>query len=73
MPSNLDKWRFSLIGTVIFLLVVSPMTYRLTQSIFGKILGKIADTNGNPTWRGILLHAVVFTLLVRLSMGVGNK
>lgn len=70
MPSNLDKWRFSLISTVIFLLVISPMTYKLTQSLFGSILGKIADAQGNPTWRGIVLHAVVFTLIVRLSMDV---
>jgi hypothetical protein len=70
MPSNLDKWRFSLISTVIFLLVISPMTYKLTQSLLGSFLGKIADAQGNPTWRGIVLHAVVFTLIVRLSMDV---
>ena len=70
MPSYLDKWRFSLISTVIFLLVISPMTYKLTQSLLGSFLGKIADAQGNPTWRGIVLHAVVFTWMVRLSMDV---
>ena len=73
MPSNLDKWRISLFSVVLFLLVVSPITYKLTNKIFGKLLGKIADANGSPTWTGIILHAVVFMLLVRVSMGFGGK
>ena len=73
MPSNADKWRISLFSAVLFLLVVTPMTYKLTDKLFGKLLGKIADANGSPTWTGILLHTVVFMLLVRVTMGFGGK
>jgi hypothetical protein len=33
------------------------------------MIGKIADQNGSPTMKGILLHALVFLLIVRLTMG----
>ena len=68
-PSNSKKWSISIFSAFIFLLVVSPMTYKLTQSIFGRFVGKIADANGNPTIVGILFHAFVFLLIVRLTMG----
>lgn len=73
MPSNADKWSISIFSAFLFLLVVSPMTYKLTDQFLGKLLGKIADANGSPTWRGILLHTVVFLLLVRVSMEFGKK
>ena len=68
-PSNSEKWSISVFSAFIFLLVVSPFTYKLTQSLLGGLLGKIADSNGSPTTVGILLHAVVFLLIVRLTMG----
>ena len=68
-PSNSKKWSISIFSAFIFLLVVNPMTYKLTQSIFGNMIGKIADQNGSPTMKGILLHALVFLLIVRLTMG----
>ena len=42
--------------------------FRLTQSILGNLIGKISDKSGCPTVLGYLLHALVFTLLVRYSM-----
>jgi len=68
-PSSTKKWSISIYSAFLFLLVVNPFTYKVTQSIFGGVLGKIADANGNPTMVGILLHAIVFLLIVRLSMG----
>ncbi len=32
------------------------------------LIGKISDKSGSPTVLGYLLHALVFTLLVRYSM-----
>jgi len=69
MPSSSQKWSISVFSAFIFLLVVSPFTYKLTQSIFGGLLGKVADSSGNPTTVGILLHTVVFMLIVRATMG----
>ena len=67
-PNISDKWRYTLYTTVIFLLVVNPFTYQLTNKLFSKVFGKIASSNGCPTMGGILLHAVVFTLVLRYMM-----
>jgi len=67
-PSNGDKWRYTLYTTLIFLLVVNPFTYQLTNQLFSKLFGKIASSNGCPTMGGILLHAVVFTIVLRYMM-----
>jgi len=67
-PNVGDKWRYTLYTTLIFLLVVNPFTYQLTSQLFSKIFGKIASSNGCPTMGGILLHAVVFTLVLRYMM-----
>lgn len=69
MPTNLEKWKFTLITTVIFLIVVNPYTYQLTQKLLSPILGRIAsETTGCPTTIGFLLHTIVFTLIIRYTM-----
>ena len=67
MPFSSEKWNITLFSAFIFLLVINPYTYNLTQSIFGKILGTIA-INGCPTMVGLVLHTIVYILLVRYSM-----
>jgi len=63
-----DKWRYTLYTTVVFLIVVHPFTYKFVNSILKPIV-KICDSNGCPTNPGILVHAAVFTLIVRALMG----
>jgi hypothetical protein len=67
MASSSEKWNITLFSAVLFILVVNPYTYNLTQSLFSKILGPIA-INGCPTMVGLMLHTVVYILLVRYSM-----
>ena len=62
------KWQITFFSAFIFLLVVNPMTYKLTQSLLGGVLGRIADTSGCPTTTGLALHTLVYILLVRGSM-----
>jgi hypothetical protein len=62
-----DKWKYTLYTTVIFLIVANPYMYKFVQIILGKFV-KIADKGGCPTWVGFLLHAVVFTLILRAIM-----
>ncbi len=66
--SSYKKWQISIFSALIFLLVISPYTYILTQKLFSGILGKISESNGCPTTRGLVLHTLVYILLVRLSM-----
>lgn len=68
-PTNAEKWKYTLLTTLIFILVVHPMTYKLVQKLLGNIIGKIADIKtGCPTMLGIFVHTVVFTLLLRYIM-----
>ena len=69
-PTNGDKWRYTLLTTIIFLIVINPRTYQLTQKLFGNVLGNIANASGCPTTVGIAVHAVVFTLILRYIMDV---
>ena len=66
--SGQQKWKYTLITTVIFLIVVHPMTYKLVDSLVGGLLFKVASKSGCPTMAGLLLHAVVFTLALRYVM-----
>ena len=64
-PNSMDKWRYTLITTVLFLIIVNPMTYKLTNKLFSKIFGLLANaSSGCPSMLGIGIHAVVFTLLL---------
>lgn len=63
-----DKWVASVISGLLFLLLASPFTYTITNSVtsgFGLVM---ADSEGCPNIAGILVHAVVFTVLLRLLM-----
>jgi hypothetical protein len=66
--SSYMKWKITIFSAFIFLLVIHPQTYKLTQQMFGSILGKTAEANGCPTTRGLILHTLVYILLVRGSM-----
>jgi hypothetical protein len=67
-PTNFDKWRYTLYTTIIFLIIVNPYTYKLVNSLLKSVVGKIADGSGCPTTVGILIHAVVFTIILRYMM-----
>lgn len=66
--SSYRKWQISIFSAFIFILVVHPYTYVLTQKMFSGILGQISEPNGCPTTRGLVLHTIVYILLVRGSM-----
>ena len=67
MPSSSQKWQITLFSALIFLLIVNPFTYKLTNSLFKGLLGPIS-VNGCPTFVGLVLHTIVYILLVRYSM-----
>lgn len=67
MASSSQKWQITLFSAFIFILVVNPFTYKLTNSLFSRFLGPIA-VNGCPTVVGLVLHTIVYVLVVRYSM-----
>ena len=68
--SSYKKWQISIFSAFIFILVIHPYTYIFTQKVLGRLLGKIAESNGCPTTRGLVIHTLVYILLVRGSMSL---
>lgn len=61
---NMKKWKYTLITTVIFLLVANPYTYILVNRLIGNLV-KIASPTGCPTLVGLIVHTIVFTFILR--------
>lgn len=70
MPTNEQKWMISAISAIIFYIVALPDTYTcITNPIFESTIGLKLEKNGTPTTVGVIIHALVFLLIVRLMMG----
>lgn len=68
-PASADKWRYTLWTTLVFFIIVNPVTYQLTHKVFRNLLGPFANaTTGCPSTLGIVVHGIVFTLVLRLLM-----
>lgn len=68
-PTNLEKWKYTLITTFIFLVISNPVTYVFVNATVGRLLRrKISSSTGCPTIFGMIVHAVVFTIILRAIM-----
>uniref|UniRef100_A0A6C0B2E1 Uncharacterized protein n=1 Tax=viral metagenome TaxID=1070528 RepID=A0A6C0B2E1_9ZZZZ len=67
-PGSSDKWRYTLYTTFVLLLLFNPETYKLMNSLLGRFVGPVASKEGCPTMLGFVIHAAVFTLVVRYMM-----
>lgn len=65
--TSADKWKYTLYTTCIFLIVANPYVYQFVEILLGRFI-HIADKKGCPTMVGFLIHAVVFTLILRAIM-----
>lgn len=66
--SSSDKWTASFMLGLLFLLVSSPFTYSLTNTITKGVGFAISDSQGCPNLAGLILHTIVFILLLRLML-----
>jgi len=64
---SIDKWRYTLYTTFLFLLFANPFAFRFVHSILGRFVA-IVHSNGCPTMVGLVLHAFIFTLILRYMM-----
>ena len=67
-PSNSDKWRFTLYTTVLLLILFNPWMYKFVHSLLSSLVGPIANKDGCPTMLGFIVHAIVFTIILRILM-----
>lgn len=66
--SNSRKWGVSIFIGVVAALVFSKTAYCITNAAFGGISGLKTTSGAGPTLIGLLLHATVFALLIRLML-----
>jgi hypothetical protein len=59
-----QKQAATLQAVLLFFIIANPFTYRLTNSLLGGLLGRLADPSGCPTSTGLIVHSVVFGLIV---------
>lgn len=59
------KHRRALTATLIFVLLSSPLAYRMVRSVLG---GVVASSAGCPTFKGIFVHAGVYAAILLLLM-----
>lgn len=51
----------ALFTALLFIIISSPPVYKLTNAVSSKIIKlRLADTAGNPTRAGLVVHALVF-------------
>lgn len=66
--SNTDKWIISAIIAVIFIILASPFTFKITNWIFSYINLPTITKEGKPTFFGLIIHGIIFFLVIRLLM-----
>jgi hypothetical protein len=66
--SSEKKWVISALSALIFILLSSPQSYRLTNKIFEPYFCIETIKNDKPTWNGIIIHGIVFMLVTRYLM-----
>lgn len=65
--TELQKWTISFWSALLFLLIASPFMFRLT-SIPLSFLNLTTQQNGCPNLLGLVIHAIVFAVIIRLMM-----
>ena len=67
--NNESKWKCSVMTGLLFFVLAHPRTYVLVQDLLNQTPLNMELTNkSGSTSMGVLLHAVVFTLILRYTM-----
>jgi hypothetical protein len=63
-----DKWILALIGGLFFIILASPFTFGLENSLTSLVGINLVDSDGCPSTGGIVLNGVIFATIVRTLM-----
>jgi len=66
--SNMDKWIIAAIIAIIFILLASVWAFWGSNFLFSKLGLPTVTKHGKPTLVGLVVHAIVFVIIVRLLM-----
>jgi len=62
-----QKWLISFVAAVLFVVIASPFMFKLTGKL-SLLAGVKTEDGGLPNMFGLILHAIVFAVVIRLSM-----
>ena len=65
--SSADKWRVSILAGIVFMVLSSPILYRVLDNIL-EPLGLNVANGGCPTLVGLLVATALFIVVSRLMM-----
>ena len=58
------SWYLSFATALLFIIISSPTIYKLTNQLFAPLGLRTADASGKASNLGVVLHAVLYTLLM---------
>lgn len=61
------SWALSFATALLFIIISSPVLYKLTNQLFGPLGLRTSDTAGKASNLGVVVHAAVFTLLLAFT------
>lgn len=64
------RWGASITGGLVFAALSSHTAYKLTGKVASP--GTLASSDGCPTALGLLVHTIVFVIVIRYLMSLGN-
>lgn len=65
-----QKLLISLFCSILFIIISLPIVYHFTNGILETLNIHVLGADGQPTITGLVVHAIVFGLVVLLSMYV---
>lgn len=66
--STYEKWVIAVLIGVLFLILSSPLLYMFTDGIGKYVKLTILDKQNRPTTQGLIIHALLFIVLIRILM-----
>lgn len=70
MNSNKQAWVVSLLAGLLFIIIASPILFKLVNSVTSLLGLHISSDAGCPNAIGLVVHGIVFALLLRAFMEI---
>ena len=67
--SSADKWTIALVSGLLFFLLATPYLFDMTNAATMSLMRlQLTNSKGCPNLAGVMIHAIIFILIVRLLM-----
>jgi hypothetical protein len=66
-----QRFRIAVIATILFVILSSASAYRLTNQLYQAVTNRmyqIIGEDSNPTFKGIVIHSIIFFLIVMYNL-----